>query len=87
MLRKNGDKYRVQCKQWRAVKVGEPVVRERYGAVQALGATGGIVVTSSGRFTPEALAFAKGRKLQLGRTGAAPTAARSTRQRANSRTR
>jgi len=64
VLRKNGDKYLVQCKQWRAVKVGVSVVRELYGAMHALGATGGIVVTS-GRFTPEARAFAQGRNLQL----------------------
>jgi restriction system protein len=64
MLRKDGEKYLVQCKQWRAFKVGVPVVRELYGAMAAHGAAGGFVVTS-GRFTPEAKAFASGRNLRL----------------------
>ena len=63
-LRKNGEKYLVQCKQWRAFKVGVPVVRELYGVMAAKGAAGGFVVTS-GRFTPEAEAFASGRNLRL----------------------
>lgn len=63
-LRKNGEKYLVQCKQWRAFKVGVPVVRELYGVMTAKGAVGGFVVTS-GRFTPEAEAFASGRNLRL----------------------
>lgn len=63
-LRKNGEKYLVQCKQWRAFKVGVPVVRELYGVMTAKGAAGGFVVTS-GRFTPEAEAFASGRNLRL----------------------
>jgi len=64
MLWKDGEKYLVQCKQWRAFKVGVPVVRELYGAMAAKGAAGGFVVTS-GRFTPEAEAFANGRNLWL----------------------
>jgi restriction system protein len=63
-LRKDGEKYLVQCKQWRAFKVGVPVVRELYGVMAAKGAAGGFVVTS-GRFTPEAEAFASGRNLRL----------------------
>lgn len=63
-LRKDGEKYLVQCKQWRAFKVGVPVVRELYGVMTAKGAAGGFVVTS-GRFTPEAEAFASGRNLRL----------------------
>ena len=63
-LRKNGEKYLVQCKQWRALKVGVPVVRELYGVMAAKGAAGGFVVTS-GRFTLEAEAFASGRNLRL----------------------
>lgn len=64
VLRKGGEKYLVQCKQWRAFKVGVPVLRELYGAMAAEGATGGFVVTS-GRFTEEARTFANGRNLQL----------------------
>lgn len=54
----------MQCKQWRAFKVGVPVVRELYGVMAAKGAAGGFVVTS-GRFTAEAEAFAEGRNVQL----------------------
>lgn len=62
---KNGsEKFLVQCKQWRAYKVGVDVVRELYGVMAAKGATGGFVVTS-GRFTDEAVQFASGRNVTL----------------------
>ena len=64
ILSKNGEQYLVQCKQWRAFKVGVPVVRELYGVMAAKGAAGGFVVTS-GRFTSEAEEFASGRNVQL----------------------
>ena len=64
VLTKNGEKYLVQCKQWRAFKVGVEVVRELYGVMAARGATGGFVVTS-GRFSDEASSFAKGRNVTL----------------------
>ena len=54
----------MQCKQWRAFKVGVPVVRELYGVMAAKGAAGGFVVTS-GRFTAEAEAVAEGRNVRL----------------------
>ncbi|RZA22969.1 MAG: restriction endonuclease [Proteobacteria bacterium] len=63
-LRKDGETYLVQCKQWRAFKVGVPVVRELYGVMAAKGAAGGFVVTS-GKFTAEAEAFAEGRNVRL----------------------
>lgn len=59
-----GEKLLVQCKQWRALKVGVDVVRELYGVMAARGATGGFVVTS-GRFTDEAISFASGRNVTL----------------------
>ena len=59
-----GEKFLVQCKQWRAYKVGVDVVRELYGVMAAKGATGGFVVTS-GRFTDEAISFASGRNVAL----------------------
>lgn len=59
-----GEKFLVQCKQWRAFKVGVEVVRELYGVMAARGATGGFVVTS-GRFTEEAVSFASGRNVAL----------------------
>jgi len=64
VLRKDGEKYYVQCKHWRASQVGVPIVRELYGAMAAHGATGGFVVTS-GRFTKPAVDFARGLNLTL----------------------
>lgn len=64
VMRKSGEKYLVQCKQWRAFKVGVDVVRELYGVMAAKGAAGGFVVTS-GRFTEEATSFANGRNVKL----------------------
>lgn len=62
---RNGDeKFLVQCKQWRAFKVGVDVVRELYGVMAARGATGGFVVTS-GRFTEASISFANGRNVTL----------------------
>jgi len=58
------EKTLVQCKHWRAYKVGVDVVRELYGVMAARGAAEGIVVTS-GRFTAEAQAFAQGRNVHL----------------------
>lgn len=63
--RQNGSEvFLVQCKHWKAFKVGVDVVREHYGVMAARGAAGGFVVTS-GRFTNEAKQFADGRNLKL----------------------
>lgn len=56
-IRKPGETYLVQCKQWRERPVGVKVVRELFGVVAAEEATGGIVVTP-GSFTGEAEEFA-----------------------------
>lgn len=64
VLTKDGEKFLVQCKQWRAFKVGVNVVRELYGVMAAKGAAGGYVVTS-GQFTQEAKDFASGRNITL----------------------
>jgi restriction system protein len=64
VLTRSGEKFLVQCKQWKAFKVGVDVVRELYGVMAAKGAAGGFVVTS-GRFTAEANAFASGRNVKL----------------------
>jgi restriction system protein len=82
VLSKDGERYLVQCKQWRAFRVGVDVVRELYGVMAAKGVAGGFVVTS-GRFTHEARSFAEGRSVQLidgtrlraliDKAGAAPT--------------
>ena len=63
-IRRGGEVYLVQCKQWRAQKVGVKIVREMLGLVTAHGATGAIVATS-GRFTPDAEKFASGAVVEL----------------------
>lgn len=63
-LKKEGETFLVQCKQWKAQKVGVTTVRELYGVMAAEGATGGFVVTS-GVFTDEARAFSVGRNIEL----------------------
>lgn len=64
VLKKGGETFLVQCKQWKAYKVGVTTVRELYGVMAAKGATGGFVVTS-GIFTEEARRFATGRNVEL----------------------
>ncbi len=63
-LTMNGELYLIQCKQWRAYKVGVQPVREFYGVMAATGAVGGYFVTS-GEFTEEAKKFADGLNLRL----------------------
>lgn len=64
MVTKGSEVFLVQCKQWKAFKVGVDVVRELYGVMAAQGASGGFVVTS-GRFTDDAVGFASGRNVRL----------------------
>lgn len=64
IVKRDGGVYLVQCKHWRAQRVGVKVVRELYGVVAAEGVDGGYVVTS-GHFTPDAVSFAQGIALQL----------------------
>lgn len=64
VLTRGAEKVLVQCKHWRAQRVGVTVVRELYGAMAAEHAAGGIVVTQ-GEFTEDAKEFAKGRNLEL----------------------
>src|ERR1700730_7917290 len=64
VLTKGQETTLVQCKQWRAQKVGVTTVRELYGVMAAKGAARGILV-SAGDFTPDALQFARGRNIDL----------------------
>jgi restriction system protein len=64
VLTKGSERHLVQCKQWKALKVGVTVVRELYGVMAAHGATGGFVVCS-GKYSPDAMAFARGRNIEL----------------------
>jgi len=63
-LHKGSELVLVQCKQWRATKVGVEVVRQLYGVMAARGAAGGFVVTS-GDFTVDAQSFSAGRNISL----------------------
>jgi restriction system protein len=63
-LRTNHKKLVVQCKRWKTRLVGVERVRELYGAMTAERATAAIMV-SSGRYTPDALAFAQGKPIDL----------------------
>lgn len=64
VLKKGTEKYLAQCKHWRSIKVGVPVVRELYGAIAAEGAVGGFVATT-GQFTADAKRFVEGRNIRL----------------------
>lgn len=64
VIKRGTEKFFVQCKQWKAMKVGVDVVRELYGVMAAHGAVGGFVVTS-GSFTNDAIEFAAGRNVIL----------------------
>ena len=63
-LRKGGQTFLVQCKQWKSYTVDVKVVRELYGVIAARKAAGGFVVTS-GSFTLPAKEFANGKWLHL----------------------
>lgn len=64
VLRQGNEKYLVQCKQWKAYKVGVQPVREFYGVMSSRGVAGGYFVTS-GEYTEEAKTFAQGLNLTL----------------------
>ncbi len=63
-LTRGSERFLVQCKQWRAAKVGVTIVRELYGVMASQGATGGFVI-SAGTFTADAQAFSEGRNIEL----------------------
>ena len=60
---KGGEKHVVQCKRWRS-NVGEPIIRDFYGAMQHEKADKGIIITTAD-FTPQAQEWAKGKPLSL----------------------
>ena len=64
VLKKDGNIYLVQCKQWRSWQVGVKVVREMYGLLTAKQANGAIIITS-GMFTQEAKSFGEGKPIDL----------------------
>lgn len=64
VARRDRERLLIQCKHWRARDVGVAVVRELFGVVTARKADGGAVVTG-GRFTPEAVGFAREVNIEL----------------------
>lgn len=64
VLKKDEEIHLVQCKHWRANKVGVQIIRELLGVMASRGAAGGFVVTA-GEYTKEAKAFAEGRNIEL----------------------
>ena len=64
VLYKDGEKFFVQCKQWKSSKVGVRPVRELFGVITARDAAGGFFVTS-GDYTEEAKAFARETSIDL----------------------
>jgi restriction system protein len=63
LARKDGT-YLIQCKHWKTYRVGVKEIRELFGILVSEHAKGGILVTT-GTFTPDALAFAKGKPIEL----------------------
>ena len=64
VLTRGGLRVLVQCKHWKAWNVGVKTVRELYGVTMAEGASGGILVTT-GDFSQDAVAFARGKNIDL----------------------
>jgi restriction system protein len=60
-----GAEFLVQCKQYRAWDVGEPKVREFYGAMAAWRTRCEGIIVTCGRFSQPAQAFATGKPLRL----------------------
>lgn len=63
-LRRSGGLTLVQCKHWRIQRVGAPVVREQFGLLAHHGAAHVVIVTT-GDFTAQARAFARGKPIEL----------------------
>lgn len=64
VLRRDGRRTLVQCKQWRRQKVPVNVVREMYGLLAHHGADA-VCIAALGGFTPDAGRFAEGKPIRL----------------------
>jgi restriction system protein len=64
LLKKAGRTALVQCKRWKEWSVGVSVVREMFGILHDRKADEVFIVTT-GHFTPDAVAFAKGKPVKL----------------------
>lgn len=64
ILRKEGKKYIVNCKEWKSVKVTLPAVEDFFKVMAAVEADGGYMLTS-GFFDDDATEFAAGKNIRL----------------------
>ena len=64
ILRRDGRRTLVQCKQWRRERVPVNVVREMYGLL-AHHKADHVIIAAWGGFTPDAAAFASGKPIEL----------------------
>ena len=64
VLKKGDEKYFVQCKHWKVLRVGVRPIRELAGIISTRRVTGGLFV-SSGAYTNEAIAFARESGIEL----------------------
>jgi len=64
VLLKEEQTFLVDCRHWRSSEVGANAAGRLYGAMGRLDAKGGFVVTA-GKFTPDALEFARGLNVEL----------------------
>jgi len=64
VLRRDGETTYVQCKQWKQRQVGVRPVRELYGCMADGRAQRGVLLCS-GSYTPEAVRWAQGKRLEL----------------------
>jgi restriction system protein len=64
LLHRQGTKTIVQCKRWKTAQVGVSLIREFYGVTVGEKAARGIFVTT-GTYSADALAFARGKPLDL----------------------
>ena len=63
IVHKKGKRYLVQCKRYKG-SVGVPVIREMFGVMVAE-KFDGVYIMTSGKFTKESWAFAKGKPMKL----------------------
>ena len=64
VLRKDGRRTLVQCKQWKRQRVDVRTVREMYGLLAHHGADA-VKIVSTGDYTPDAARFADGKPIEL----------------------
>ncbi len=64
VLGRDGEMSLVQCKRWKGKPVPVQTVRELYGVLHDRGASSAKLVATT-RFTPDAIAFAKGKPIEL----------------------